>query len=227
MTYGYIRVSTNGQTSENQKIQIRSYCREKRLHHIKWIDETVSGTRVPTKRKLGQVLETVQSGDVVIVTELSRLGRSLIMIMNVLQEFLDKGVQVRAIKEGFDCDDSIVSKVLAFAFGLSAEIERQLISERTKMGLERARKAGKQIGRLPGQKPNYYKLTPHRYKIKRYLKIGRSKLSIAKELGVTWVTLDRFIRLHLNDKLPPPLMNRPQKHGHPTIRELQYFTKIP
>lgn len=130
MIYGYIRVSTNGQTSENQKIQIRSYCREKRLHHIKWIDETVSGTRVPTKRKLGQVLETVQSGDVVIVTELSRLGRSLIMIMNVLQEFLDKGVQVRAIKEGFNCDDSIVSKVLAFAFGLSAEIERQLISER-------------------------------------------------------------------------------------------------
>ena len=214
MIYGYIRVSTDGQTSENQKIQIRAYCRAKRLHHIKWIDETVSGTRSPTKRKLGQVLNISQAGDIVIVTELSRLGRSLIMIMNVLQEFLEKGVKVKAIKEGFECDDSIVSKVLAFAFGLSAEIERRLISERTKMGLERARKAGKQIGRLPGQKPHYYKT-------------GRSKLSIAKELGVTWVTLDRFIRLHLNDKLPPPLTERPKKHGHPSIRELQYFAKNP
>lgn len=227
MIYGYIRVSTDGQTSENQKIQIRTYCRAKRLHHIKWVDETVSGIRAPTKRKLGQLLNNVQPGDIVVVTELSRLGRSLIMIMNVLQEFLDKGVKVKAIKEGFECDDSIVSKVLAFAFGLSAEIERQLIGERTKMGLERARKAGKQIGRLPGQKPCYYKLTPFRHKIKRYLKTGRSKLSIAKELGVTWVTLDRFIRLHLNDKLPPPLTERPKKHGHPTKRELQYFEQNP
>ncbi len=227
MIYGYIRVSTDGQTSENQKIQIRAYCRAKRLHHIKWIDETVSGTRSPTKRKLGQVLKIARSGDIVIVTELSRLGRSLIMIMNVLQEFLERGVKVKAIKEGFECDESIVSKVLAFAFGLSAEIERQLISERTKMGLERARKAGKQIGRLPGQKPHYYKLTPYRHKIRRALKAGRSKLSIAKELGVTWVTLDRFVRLHINDKLPPPLTERPKKHGHPSIRELQYFAKNP
>ena len=227
MIYGYIRVSTDGQTGQNQKIQIRTYCRAKRLYHIKWIDETVSGTRAPTKRKLGDLLKVTQTGDIVIVTELSRLGRSLIMIMNVLQEFLDKGVKVKAIKEGFECDDSIVSKVLAFAFGLSAEIERQLISERTKMGLERARKAGKQIGRLPGQKPNYYKLTPYRYKIKRALKEGRSKLSIAKEFGVTWVTLDRFVRLHMNDKLPPPLTERPKKHGHPTIRELKYFEKNP
>lgn len=227
MIYGYIRVSTDGQTGENQKIQIKAYCKAKRLHHVKWIDETVSGIRTPTKRKLGDVLKTAQAGDVVIVTELSRLGRSLIMIMNVLQEFLDKGVKVKAIKEGFECDDSIVSKVLAFAFGLSAEIERQLISERTKMGLERARKAGKRIGRLPGQKPSYYKLTPYRYKIKRALKAGRSKLSIAKEFGVTWMTLDRFVRYHLNDKLPPPLTEQPKKHGHPTKRELEYFAKHP
>ena len=223
MIYGYIRVSTDGQTTENQKLAIRNYCRYRRLHHIHWVAETISGTKCPEKRKLGNLIKTVKEGDTIILTELSRLGRSLMMILNILQSLLDKRVQVIAIKEGYELGDNIQSKVLAFAFGLSAEIERTLLSERTKQGLERARKAGKQIGRLPGQKPNYYRLTPYRYKIKRYLKAGRSKLSIAKELGVTWVTLDRFIRLHLNDKLPPPLTERPKKHGHPTIREQQYF----
>ena len=149
------------------------------------------------------------------------------MLINVLQKLLEKNVRVIAIKEGYELGDNIQSKVLAFAFGLSAEIERTLLTERTNRGLERARKAGKQIARLPGQKPNYYKLTPYRHKIKRYLKAGRSKLSIAKELGVTWVTLDRFVRLHMNDKLPPPLTEQPKKHGHPTIGELQYFAKNP
>lgn len=198
MVYGYIRVSTDGQTSDNQRLQIQAYCREKRFYHITWVDETVSGTCAPIKRKLGELLKLVQEGDIVIVTELSRLGRSLIMIMNVLQEFLDKGVKVKAIKEGFESDDSIVSKVLAFAFGLSAEIERQLISERTKMGLERARKEGKHIGRKPGQKARIYKLSPYRIQIQQYLAQGRSKLSIAKELGVTWATLNLFITKHLD-----------------------------
>ncbi len=194
MVYGYIRVSTDTQTSKNQKLVIKEYCKNKRLHHIQWIDETVSGTKKPEKRKLGKLLNDVTADDIVIVTELSRLGRSLIMIMNILQTFMDKGVKVKAIKEGFECDDTIVSKVLIFAFGLSAEIERQLLSERTKMGLERARKEGKQIGRLPGQKPKKYKCSPYKRKIKMWLQEGRSKNSIAKELGVQWVTLNNFLR---------------------------------
>ena len=115
------------------------------------------------------------------------------MIMNVLQEFLDKGVKVKAIKEGFESDDSIVSKVLAFAFGLSAEIERQLISERTKMGLERARRDGKQLGRPRGTQARTYKLSAHRAEISRYLEEGRSKCWIANEFGVAWSTLQCFI----------------------------------
>lgn len=227
MIYGYIRVSTDGQTTENQKLAIKNYCRERRLRRVHWVAETISGTKNPEKRKLGELIDTVEEGDTIVLTELSRLGRSLMMILNVLQKLLDKKVRVITIKEGYELGDNIQSKVLAFAFGLSAEIERTLLSERTKQGLERARKAGKQIGRLPGQKPNYYKLTPYRYKIKRYLKAGRSKLSIAKELGVTWVTLDRFVRYHLNDKLPPPLTERPKKHGRPTKRESEYFAKHP
>ena len=225
MIYGYIRVSTDGQTVENQKLAIRNFCRYRRMHHIQWISETISGTQKPEKRKLGKLLESVQAGDTIVLTELSRLGRSLMMILDVLQELLEKKVKVIAIKEGYELGDNIQSKVLAFAFGLSAEIERTLLSERTKQGLERARKAGKQIGRKKGQKPNFYKLTPHRYKIRRYLKDGRSKLSIARELGVTWCTLDRFIKEHLYDKPPKPLTEHPKKHGHPTVLERQWFNK--
>ena len=214
MIYGYIRVSTDVQTVENQKLAIRNFCRYRRLHHVHWISETISGTKRPEKRKLGKLLEQAQENDTIIVTELSRLGRSLMMILDVLQELLEKKVKVIAIKE-----------VLAFAFGLSAEIERTLLSERTKQGLERARKAGKQIGRIPGQKPLHYKLTPYRHKIKRWLKDGKSKLAIARECGVTWCTLNRFIREHLNDKPPKPLTSKPQKHGHPTILERQWFAK--
>ncbi|WP_147645178.1 recombinase family protein [Treponema pectinovorum] len=225
MIYGYIRVSTDGQTVENQKLAIKNYCRVRRLRKIQWISETISGTKKPEKRKLGNLLNQAQENDTIVVTELSRLGRSLMMILNVLQNLLDKKVKVIAIKEGYELGDNIQSKVLAFAFGLSAEIERTLLSERTKQGLERARKNGKQIGRLPGQKPNHYKLTPYRYKIKRWLKEGRSKLSIARECGVTWSTLNRFVQERLNEKPPKPLTEKPKKHGHPTILEKQWFKK--
>ncbi len=194
MIYGYVRVSTGSQTTENQKLVIKGYCKQRRLHHIHWVAETISGTKQPSKRKLGELMKTVQKGDIVIITEISRLGRSMIMIMDVLQVFLDKEVKVYAIKEGFDLGDNIQSKVLAFAFGLCAEIERNLISERTKAGLARARKLGKKIGRAVGEKPKNYKLTPHKRKIKQLLKEGVSKSAIARAYHVQWVTLDRFMK---------------------------------
>ena len=194
MNYAYIRVSTNYQTVQNQKLAIREYAKYHRIRNIKWMAETISGTKNPEKRKLGNLLEMVNDGDVIVITELSRLGRSMMMIMEVLQILLEKKVKVIAIKEGFELGDNIQSKVLAFAFGLSAELERTLLSERTKLGLERARKQGKQIGRRKGQKPKKYKLTGKCAYIKRERMIGRSKRSLARELGVTWVTLDRFMQ---------------------------------
>lgn len=193
MVYGYIRVSTDKQTVENQEIVIKSYATYHRIKKINWISETISGTKSVQKRKLGSLLETVKENDTVIITELSRLGRSLIMIFNVLQEFLNKGVNVISIKENYVLGDNITSKVLAFAFGLSAEIERQLISERTKAGLKRAKLAGKKIGRAPGEKPKNVKLTKHYKYIKHELKQGRSQLSLAKELNVSWQTMHTFI----------------------------------
>lgn len=196
MIYAYIRVSTNYQTVQNQKLAIRQYAKYHRLHNIVWVSETISGTKNPEKRKLGELLNSVKDGDTIIITELSRLGRSLMMILNVLQMLLEKNVKVIAIKEGYELGDNIQSKVLAFAFGLSAELERSLLSERTKLGLERARKEGKQIGRKKGQKPCRYKLTGKCAYIKRQRLVGRSKLSLAKELNVTWITLNRF--MHIN-----------------------------
>ena len=193
MVYGYIRVSTDKQTVENQKLEIKRYCKEHRLKKIVWYSETVSGTKKPEKRQLGNLMTVVNKGDIVIVAELSRLGRSLIMILNILQTFLDKGVEVRAIKEGYELGDNIQSKVLAFAFGLSAEIERQLISERTKAGLIRAEKAGKHIGRPKGRKPRHYKLTGKGAYIRRERQKGKSKAELARELDVTWITLNKYM----------------------------------
>ena len=193
MNYAYIRVSTSYQTVQNQKIAIREYAKYHRLTKIQWVAETISGTKMPEKRKLGELLGKVQKGDIIIITELSRLGRSMTMILNVLQELLEKEVKVIAIKEGYELGDNIQSKVLAFAFGLSAELERALLSERTKLGLERARKQGKQIGRRKGQKPKKYKLTGKGAYIKRQRVLGRSKRSLAIELNVTWITLNKFM----------------------------------
>ena len=194
MIYGYIRVSTDTQTTENQKLVIKEYCKQHRLHHVNWVAETISGTKSPEKRKLGQLMKQVCTGDQIIITEISRLGRSMIMIMDVLQVFLDKGVQVYAIKEGFELGNNIQSKVLAFAFSLCAEIERNLISERTKAGLVRAEKLGKHIGRPKGRKPSKYKLTGKGGYIRKEREKGKSKAELAKELHVTWVTLNSYMK---------------------------------
>lgn len=196
MVYGYIRVSTGKQTLENQRLEIRRYCKFHRLRNIVFVQETVSGTKKPEKRKLGKLIEKAHEGDVIVIAEISRLGRSLMMILNVLQSFLEKSVQVRAIKEGYELGDNIQSKVLAFAFGLSAEIERNLISERTKAGLLRALKEGKTLGRPKGSKSSRYKLTGKGGIIRRARAEGKSRLEIARELGVTRNTLNKYMKLN-------------------------------
>ena len=197
MTYAYIRVSTNKQHTDNQISEIKKFCKANKLIVNEWVVEVISGTKSPNKRKLGKLMENVHEGDLIICTELSRLGRSLIMIMNVLQHFLEKNVSVWKIKDGYKLGDDIQSKVLAFAFGLSAEIERKLISERTKQGLQRAKEKGVRIGRVKGKKNSYYKLSKYDTYIKKQLLKGRSKLSLAKELGVTWKTLNTHLQRFL------------------------------
>lgn len=225
MIYGYVRVSTEMQTVENQKIQIEKYCKARGIRKIKWYSEKISGTKNPDKRKLGELLQIVKEGDSIICTELSRLGRSLIMIMTVLNDCLIKGVKVSAIKENFELDNSIACKALMFAFGLSAEIERTLISERTKMGLENARQKGKRIGRQKGEKPHYFKLTPFKDEIRKEIKDGYSINEMAKRHGVRWSTMKAFVSVNIKIKPLPPLKIAPKKHGHLSRREEEYYKR--
>lgn len=110
MNYAYIRVSTEKQTVENQKLVIKEFCRCHRIAKLNWISESISGTKNPEKRKLGELINHVNEGDVVVITELSRLGRSLIMIFNVLQIFLEKKVNVIAIKENYELGETYSQK---------------------------------------------------------------------------------------------------------------------
>src|SRR5574344_1907416 len=150
MSYGYIRVSTDKQTVENQRFEINNFCKKEKLQVDGWIEETISGTKNYDKRKLGALLNQVKKNDLIICAELSRLGRNLFMIMEILNICMNKECKVWTIKDNYRLGDDIQSKVLAFAFGLSAEIERNLISQRTKEALARLKAEGKPIGRNMG-----------------------------------------------------------------------------
>ena len=163
MTYGYIRVSSDKQTVENQRFEIQRFCEQNHLTIDGWIEETISGTKSYTKRQLGRLLRRTQKGDIIICSELSRLGRNLYMIMEILSICMSKECFVWTIKDGYRLGDDIQSKVLAFAFGLSAEIERNLISQRTKEALARLKAQGKQVGRAKGSPtaPEHFRLHKH------------------------------------------------------------------
>ena len=146
MIYGYVRVSTDKQTAENQKYEINKFCEKAKIKIDYWVCETISGTTDFQKRKLGKLLKKTKSGDILICSEISRLGRSLLQIMAILNICIQKQAQVWTIKDNFRLGLDIQSKVLAFAFSLSAEIERNLISQRTKEALARLKADGKKTG---------------------------------------------------------------------------------
>ena len=197
MIYGYIRVSSDKQTVENQRFEINNFCQREQMHIDGWIEETISGTKNYDKRELGRLLKRVQKDDLIICAELSRLGRSLFMIMEILSLCMKKECRVWTIKDNYRLGDDIQSKVLAFAFGLSAEIERNLISQRTKEALARKKAEGVVLGRPKGKKssPDKYKLSGKEVLIKELLKNGTSKRKIAKICKCDRNTLDRFISL--------------------------------
>lgn len=199
MIYGYIRVSSDKQTVENQRFEITNFCERERIHIDGWIEETISGTKAYNKRQLGRLLNKVQKDDLIICAELSRLGRNLFMIMEILNICMTRECRVWTIKDNYRLGDDIQSKVLAFAFGLSAEIERNLISQRTKEALARRKQKGVVLGRPKGRKnaPDKYKLSGKETLIKELLSIDVSKRKIAKICKVDRNTLARFIRENL------------------------------
>ena len=194
MNYAYIRVSNDKQTTKNQRYEILKFANEKKMVIDHWIEETVSGTKRVKDRKLGRVIEGLGHEDTLITTELSRLGRSLMEVMSILHDLMDKKVKVLTTKERYELGDNINSKVLAFAFGLSAEIERNMISQRTKEALARRKADGTTLGRPKGRLSKTTKLTGKEDTIKELLSKKVPVSSIAKILGVHRLTVANFIK---------------------------------
>jgi DNA invertase Pin-like site-specific DNA recombinase len=200
MIYGYIRVSTDKQTTENQRFEILKYADEKKLAVDEWIEETVSSTRSLSKRKLGELISSMKKNDILIISELSRLGRSLMEVMSILHTLMEKDVKVFTTKERYELGNNINSKVLAFAFSLSAEIERSMISSRTKEALARKKSEGKRLGRPKGSLSSVTKLTGKDDLIREYLAKKIPQTVIARLLGVTRLTVRNYI---ITRKLAP------------------------
>lgn len=194
MNYGYIRVSSDKQTVENQRFEIENFMRQNKLEIDGWIEETISGTKSYDKRKLGKLLRKVKKDDLIICAELSRLGRNLFMIMEILNLCMTKECKVWTIKDNYRLGEDIQSKVLAFAFGLSAEIERNLISQRTKEALARKRAEGVILGRPKGSRSKKVKLSGQEEVIRTLRAKNVSKCEIARIFDVNRMTVDSFIK---------------------------------
>jgi len=194
--WGYIRVSTNNQNTENQRLAILDYANGKRMKVDNWIEVKASTRKSPMVRKIDELVSRMKSGDILIVSELSRLGRSVGQIAILVDVLLNNKIKIICIKESLEISEhkrNVQTKVMTTMFSLFAEIERDLISERTKEGLARAMADGKLLGRPKGSLGKS-KLDGKQKEIQGYLNKGVNKANVARIYGVSWSTIDNFIR---------------------------------
>lgn len=190
---GYIRVSTLDQDTEKNEADILRFAHTNDFGHVDFVSEKVSGTKSWKNRKLKDVVDSMSSGDVLIVPELSRLGRSLVEVLEVLNILREKDVAVHSVKENFKLNgNDMQSKVMRTMLGLFAEIERDLISARTKEGLASAKAKGRILGRPKG--PGKSKLDQYKPEIIALLKNGSKKVFIAKRYKVTPATVTNWVK---------------------------------
>jgi DNA invertase Pin-like site-specific DNA recombinase len=194
MTIAYLRVSTNDQDLEKNKFDILKLANDKGLGQVQWVDEHVSGRVSWRSRKLGVVIESAKAGDTLIVSELSRLGRSMLECMEIVSLAVQKQLNIYAIKGNWQLDNSIQSKVVAMAFAIASEIERDLISQRTKEALAARRRAGKPLGRPRGVGKS--KLDAHLPEIRALLANGSTQAFIALRYQTTQANLSRWMKKH-------------------------------
>ena len=190
---GYIRVSSSKQTLEHQRFEIKNFAKREGIKIDTWVEEKISSRKALKSRKLGELLENLKENDVLISCEISRLGRSLLEVMRILETCLNKNCQVWTLKENYRLGNDIQSKVMAFAFGLSAEIERNLISQRTKASLDNIRATGKKLGRPFAAQSKKLKLSRNTKKVRIWLDAGLTKYRIAKMMDVSPATVSNFI----------------------------------
>lgn len=194
MIYGYVRVSTDKQSLQNQEFEINNFCQMQQIKIDKWIAEMFSGTKDFEKRKLGILLKKLKKDDILICSEISRLGRNLLQVMTILNFCMQKEIQVWTIKDNYRLGADIQSKVLAFAFSLSAEIERNLISQRTKEALSRIKASGRKLGRQFGSRNKKHILDGKEKDILKLINKGLPKKQIAKLMRVSIFTLYQFLK---------------------------------
>ena len=192
-TYGYIRVSTEMQCHANQEYEIRAWCEKHDMTVNHWVSESISGTVAVEKRQLGKLIRRMKKGDILVCTELSRLGRNMLMIMGVLNRCSQKGVSIYTIKFNFSLSDNINSKTVAFAFALAAEIERNLISQRTKEALAVKKMEGVRLGRPPGRSQKKLKVLKECDDVMYMLNQGKSISEIARKYGIHRNTMGRYL----------------------------------
>ena len=195
MVYGYIRVSTDKQDYDNQKHGILEYCNRLKISPIEFVTETISSRVKLEERDINRLLGDLKEGDILVTSELSRLGRSILEVMTIFKSLTERGVTTHIIKGGFvinGTDNKIQSCVLIFAFGLSAEIERELISQRTKEALQRRKSEGVVLGRKKGAVIKS-KLDGKEEQIIDLVSKGVPVASIAKIFGCARGTLVNFI----------------------------------
>lgn len=198
MIYGYLRVSSDEQDVNSQKQGVVQFAKDKGWAIDEFItDEGVSGGKDPDKRNLGTLLKKLQKDDIVIASEISRLGRDLYMVMDILHFAMERGCIIHTVKDRFTLGDDIQSKVLAFAFGLAAEIERQMIRQRTKEGLKLRVKMGVLLGRPPmsfSQKPQEHTdLSDQKDKVIEQYQWGVPLRRLAENFKVDRATIDRWL----------------------------------
>lgn len=189
---GYLRVSTDYQDADNQRLGILALA-NKNCWQVDFVDETASGTVSYLKRELGRVVLSLKSGDILIVSELSRLGRSMLEVLQLLNDLKLKGVRVFTVKENYQLNgDEITSKVMTMVFGMLAELERDLISKRTREALSAKRAQGVRLGRPIG--PGRSKLDGKENEIRRFYEKGVGVVSLAKIYDCTHPTISNFIQ---------------------------------
>lgn len=187
--FAYLRVSTDQQDAKNQKFGILDYCNKNNLSSVKFIEDTASGKIAWQKRAIGQIIQKANKGDLIVVSEISRLGRSTLQVLEILESAAKKEISMHIAKNHIVIDDSsIQSTITATILGLAAQIEREFISTRTKEALAKRKADGLKLGRPRGQS-ELLKLDSFYDEITGYLKKGINKRAISKLIECSPSTL--------------------------------------
>lgn len=192
-TYSYLRVSTTDQDTDKNKLEILKFANSKKIGNVEFVEEQISGKANFKKRKLGALLNEMKKGDVLIVPELSRIARSITQIFEVIEITKQKGIVLYSLKENFsNKDDSITSTVATTIFALVAQIERDLISLRTKEALIAKKAMGIKLGRPKGKGKS--KLDTHKEDILKLIELHVPKTIIAKQYNTTTTNLYNYLK---------------------------------